>query len=212
MISFKNFHLSEKFIRIDSIMYQSGKDLNLEKWTDPYDSDLLKFVTVLIYFVNVLASIVMVAFVVYETRGTQLDLILFFFKSLLTCPQGSQGCQKIYQNILHIKLLSSCAKIEPKFSKLGRTIKIEKRIVKNPFFLTDFKFNSILAPCLWSKTSKYCYRGFVWIFCCPRDSRGRVHSEEIIVLCLLLIFLSPYNVFSNNSKNKVWSHLFWFQA
>ena len=78
MISFKNFHLSENFIRIDSIMYQSGKDLNLEKWADPYDSDLLKFVTVLIYFVNVLACIVMVAFVVYETRGTQPDLALFF--------------------------------------------------------------------------------------------------------------------------------------
>ena len=77
MISFKNFHLSEMFIKIDSIMYQSGKDLNLEKWADPYDSDLLKFVTVLIYFVNVLASIIMVAFVVYETRGTQPDLTLF---------------------------------------------------------------------------------------------------------------------------------------
>ena len=88
MISFTNFHLSEKFIRIDSIMYQSGKNLNIEKWADPYDSDLLKFVTVLIYFVNVLASIVMVAFVVYETRGTQLDLILFFFKITIDMPPG----------------------------------------------------------------------------------------------------------------------------
>ena len=60
----------EKFIRIDSIIYQSGKELNLEKWADPYDSDWLKFVTVLIYFVNILASVIMVAFVVYETRGT----------------------------------------------------------------------------------------------------------------------------------------------
>ena len=96
MISFKNFHLSENFIRIDSKMYQSGKDLNLEKWADPYDSDLLKFVTVLIYFVNVLACIVMVAFVVYETRGTQPDLSLFYFKSLLTRPQGYQGCRIFY--------------------------------------------------------------------------------------------------------------------
>ena len=78
MISFKNYHLSEMFITIESIMYQSGKDLNLKKWADPYDSDLLKFVTVLIYFVNVLASVVMVAFVIYETRGTQPDLTLFF--------------------------------------------------------------------------------------------------------------------------------------
>ena len=93
-------------------MYQSGKDLNLEKWADPYDSDLLKFITVLIYFVNVLASIVMVAFVVYETRGTQPDLT-FFFQITIDSPQGSQGCPKIHQNVLHIKLLSSCAKIEP---------------------------------------------------------------------------------------------------
>ena len=75
-------------------MYQSGKDLNLEKWADPYDSDLLKFVTVLIYFVNVLACIVMVAFVVYETRGTQPDLSLFYFKSLLTRPQGTRVVEK----------------------------------------------------------------------------------------------------------------------
>ena len=146
MISFKNFHLSENFIRIDSKMYQSGKDLNLEKWADPYDSDLLKFVTVLIYFVNVLACIVMVAFVVYETRGTQPDLSLFYFKSLLTRPQGYQGCRKIHQNILHIELLSSCPKIEPKLSKLGKTIKIEKRIVKNSCFLTVlFNLGSIFV-------------------------------------------------------------------
>ena len=97
MISYKNFHLSEKFIRIDSIMYQSGEDLNLEKWADPYDSDLLKFVTVLIYFVNVLASIVMVAFVVYETRGTQPDLTLFF-QSIIDAPPRVPGVSKIHQN------------------------------------------------------------------------------------------------------------------
>ena len=98
MISFENFHLSETFIRIDSTMYQFGNDLSLEKWADPYDSDLLKFVTVLIYLVNVLASVIMVAFVVYETRGIQPDLTLFFSNHYLcTWPQGSQGCQKINQ-------------------------------------------------------------------------------------------------------------------
>ena len=84
-------------------MYQSGKDLNLEKWADPYDSDLLKFVTVLIYFVNVLACIVMVAFVVYETRGTQPDLALFFQTTIDTPPGVPEGCRKIHQNILHNK-------------------------------------------------------------------------------------------------------------
>jgi hypothetical protein len=33
-------------------------------------------------------------------------------------PQGSQGCQKIGIFILHVKLISFCAKIDPKLKKL----------------------------------------------------------------------------------------------
>ena len=158
MISCKNFHLSENFIRIDSIMYQSGKDLNLEKWADPYDSDLLKFVTVLIYFVNVLACIVMVAFVVYETRGTQPDLALFFSNHYWHAPRGTRVVEKSTKIFYIIKLLSSCAKIEPKLSKLGKTIKIEKRIVKNSCFLTVlFNLGSIFVI----QTIKILLKGFV---------------------------------------------------
>jgi hypothetical protein len=88
MISFKIFRLSEKFIRINSITYQFGKDSNLEKWADPYDSDSLKFVTVLIYIVNVMASIIMLAFVVYETRGLA-GHYRTLINQLLSCQYGA---------------------------------------------------------------------------------------------------------------------------
>ena len=40
-----------------------------EKWIDPYDSLGLKIFTVIVYIVEILASIVMLAFVAYETGG-----------------------------------------------------------------------------------------------------------------------------------------------
>ena len=36
---------------------------------DPYDSIWLKLLTILVYFIEVVASIVMLAFVSYETQG-----------------------------------------------------------------------------------------------------------------------------------------------
>ena len=41
----------------------------IEKWIDPYDSLALKVLTVIVYIVEILASIVMLAFVAYETGG-----------------------------------------------------------------------------------------------------------------------------------------------
>jgi hypothetical protein len=64
------------------------------------------------------------------------------FTPLLTRPQDSQGCQKIRIFILEIKLLSSCAKIDPKLQKLQKTFKIEKKMSKNPVFLDFFKYSS----------------------------------------------------------------------
>ena len=40
-----------------------------EEWGDPYDSIWLKFATICIYTVDVLASLVMLAFVSFETEG-----------------------------------------------------------------------------------------------------------------------------------------------
>ena len=67
------------------------------------------------------------------------------FTSLLTRlegSQGSQGCRKIRFFILKIKLLNSCAKINPKVQKLQKTLKIEKKLSKNPVFLDFFKCSS----------------------------------------------------------------------
>ena len=58
--------------------------------------------------------------------------------SLLSQLQGCPGRQKIQKNILKIKLLSFCARIELKLKKLQKTVKTEKKIVKNACFLTVF--------------------------------------------------------------------------
>ena len=59
--------------------------------------------------------------------GTQPVRTLFLFKSIWIRPQGSQGCQKISIFFSQIKLLSFCANIAPKWHKLWKTIKIEKK-------------------------------------------------------------------------------------
>ena len=41
----------------------------IEEWIDPFDSTVLKFLTVIVYIVEILASIIMFAFVSYETGG-----------------------------------------------------------------------------------------------------------------------------------------------
>ena len=81
--------------------------------------------------------------------GTGFDIEHVFFSHCVTHSQGFQGRQKIHKSILHLKLLSSCAKIEPKLNKLQKTIEIVKKIVKNPCCLTVFRIlfhlSSILA-------------------------------------------------------------------
>ena len=56
--------------------YAFGININLTKselistdWVDPFDSVWLKVATTVVYAVEVLASVIMMAFVVYETNG-----------------------------------------------------------------------------------------------------------------------------------------------
>ena len=49
------------------------------------------------------------------------------------------GVSKICNFFLKINLLSFCAKIEPKLKKLQKTVKTEKKRVKNACFLTIFQ-------------------------------------------------------------------------
>ena len=41
----------------------------IEEWDDPYDSILLRLLTIIIYLFEVAASMVMLTFVSYETKG-----------------------------------------------------------------------------------------------------------------------------------------------
>ena len=41
----------------------------IEEWIDPFDSTVLKVLTVVVYIVEILASTIMMAFVSYETGG-----------------------------------------------------------------------------------------------------------------------------------------------
>ena len=40
-----------------------------EKWNDPFDSVWLKLITLLVYSIELVDSVIMMAFVVYETKG-----------------------------------------------------------------------------------------------------------------------------------------------
>ena len=57
------------------------------------------------------------------------------FTQLLMRPQGSQGCQNCF---LQIKLLSFCAKIDPKLQKLQKTFKIDKKNCQKTMFSYTF--------------------------------------------------------------------------
>ena len=39
------------------------------EWVDPFDSIFLKLLTVIVYIIEILASTVLLTFVIYETRG-----------------------------------------------------------------------------------------------------------------------------------------------
>ena len=45
------------------------KDTGIKDWSDPYDSIWLKLISIVVYTIEVMASIVMFAFVRYETQG-----------------------------------------------------------------------------------------------------------------------------------------------
>ena len=55
---------------IDTPIFQEMKVLPMpKKWNDPFDSLWLKLLTLLVYSIELVDSLIMMAFVVYETRG-----------------------------------------------------------------------------------------------------------------------------------------------
>ena len=59
-----NYNLSNY---LEIINFKTEREI--EEWLDPYDSISLKLLTVLVYFVEVMAAIVMLTFVAYEKGG-----------------------------------------------------------------------------------------------------------------------------------------------
>ena len=76
MIKNENFIGNQTFEE-ESVLSFFERNINLTEsemvssttWVDPFDSVLLKVVTILVYAIEVSASIIMMAFVVYETNG-----------------------------------------------------------------------------------------------------------------------------------------------
>lgn len=95
------------------------------------------------------------------------DRALIFPTPLLSQLQGWPGCQKIQFFFLQINLFSFCARIEPKLSKLQKTVKIDKRSSKKPCFLIVFRIFSILGSILAQKTTKSKYLSIVPFICHP---------------------------------------------
>ena len=77
-----NSTLTEFFI------VQLENDVKLNEWIDPYDSIWLKISTIFVYIVEVLASIVMLAFVAYETGGLA-GHYRTLINQLLSCLYGA---------------------------------------------------------------------------------------------------------------------------
>ena len=99
--------------------------------------------------------------------STVSDRALIFPTPLLSQLQGWPGCQKIQFFFFQINLLSFCARIEPKLSKLQKTVKIDKRSSKKPCFLIVFRIFSILGSILAQKTTKSKYLSIVPFICHP---------------------------------------------
>ena len=60
----------------------------IEEWIDPFDSITLKFLTIIVYIIEVFASIVMLFFVAYETRGYA-GHYRTVINQLLSCAYGA---------------------------------------------------------------------------------------------------------------------------
>ena len=57
-------------LNLTSLTLASFEPEVIEEWIDPFDSTTLRLLTVIVYIIEVLASIPMLYFVVYETGGS----------------------------------------------------------------------------------------------------------------------------------------------
>ena len=91
----------------------------------------------------------------FQSSFTVSDWALIFPSPILSQLQGWHWCQKIQKNVLQINLLSFCARIELKLSKLQKIIKTEEKVIKNLCFLLVFWNLCNLSLILAQKTTKF---------------------------------------------------------
>ena len=66
----KLYHLKLNSTLTKSLLISNWYKIDTEiLWDDPFDSIWLKLFTVIVYLVEIMSSIIMLAFVVYETNG-----------------------------------------------------------------------------------------------------------------------------------------------
>ena len=74
------------------ILANFEEEVEVSDWIDPYDSILLKLFTILVYIIEILASVVMFAFVKYETSGlaghyrTLINQLLSYLYGVVSIP------------------------------------------------------------------------------------------------------------------------------
>ena len=109
----------------------------------------------------------------------------YFYPNLYGCAPGvpwvSKNCNFVF---LQMKLLSSCARIELKLRKLWKTVKIEKKNVKNACFLTVFQTFCNLGSIFVHQISTSLFSGWWHIFWHPWGPWGRIHSKDIMAAVL----------------------------
>ena len=119
----------------------------------------------------------------------------------MDAPPGVPGVSK-NQIFLQIKLLSSCAKIDPKLQKLQKTFKIEKKVVKKPCFLSLFQIFLNLGSILALQIIKILLRGFIRILIFLYD------SSTLRIFFFIILKLKPDVTFIDLTCIKVTISLF----
>ena len=57
-------------VNLTRLTHASFESEVIEKWIDPFDSTTLRLLTVIVYIIDILASIPLLYFVAYETGGS----------------------------------------------------------------------------------------------------------------------------------------------
>ena len=89
---------------------------------------------------------------------------------LLTCPQGSQGCQQMRQDPLNLNLEIWIINMDPKLKKLWEELsRLKEKKNQKPCFLTVFQWFCNLGSIIVHQTSKFEFSGSWPIFWHPWD-------------------------------------------